>query len=73
MNTPMGAYVQPEPLTKTEQIVFSHLITGMNNKEIAIQTECAVATVKAHVTAILKYFKCDSRCRLIARHYRGEL
>jgi DNA-binding NarL/FixJ family response regulator len=64
---------EPELLTDAQRIVFSYLVKGMNNKEIATQTGRTIGVVKTRMTAILKFFNCDSRCRLVAKHYRGEL
>lgn len=60
-------------LTAAQHTAFTHLIEGKSNKEIAEAMGCSVSTLKAHLTAVMKFFKCDSRCRLVARHYRGEL
>lgn len=60
-------------LTAAQRTAFSHLIEGKSNKEIADAMGCSVSTLKTHLTAVLKFFNCDSRCRLVAKHYRGEL
>ena len=60
-------------LNNGQQRVFDLLVKGLNNKEIASATGCTLGTVKTHLTAIFKFFNCDSRCRLVAKHYRGEL
>lgn len=65
--------VLTEALTHKQRLVFDQLVLGKNNKEIATAVDATEKTVKQHITAILKKFGCDSRCRLVARHYRGEL
>lgn len=62
-----------ELLNDAQRIVFGHLVKGMTNKEIAAETGHSISTVKTHLTAIFKFFNCDNRCRLVAKHYRGEL
>lgn len=53
--------------------MFDQLIEGKSNEEIARALNLEVKTIKSHITPILKRFDCDTRSRLIARHYRGEL
>lgn len=60
-------------LTAAQRLVFDQLLLGNNNREIAAAIGCAEKTVKQHITAILQTFGCDSRCRVVAKHYRGEL
>ena len=55
------------------QAVFDRLIHGDSNNEIATVIQRSEKSVKAYVTALLKQHGCDSRARLIAKHYRGEL
>jgi DNA-binding NarL/FixJ family response regulator len=61
-----------DSLTASQRRVFDQLILGKTNLEIAKAVFLAEKSVKGHVTAILKAFNCDSRSRLIARHYRGQ-
>ena len=58
-------------LTKRQRQVFDQLIEGKSNEEIAVALDCAVKTVKTHITPILQIFGCDSRCKLIVKHYKG--
>jgi len=53
-------------LTKRQEEVMALLCCGLSNKEIAYRLDIAEATVKAHVTAILKFRGVASRTMLIA-------
>lgn len=58
-------------LTPAQIRVFDRLVQGDSNLEIARATGIAEKTVKTHVTAIFRKFGCESRARVIARHYQG--
>ncbi len=74
-----GIYILPNPyytylkvkavsnssLTKRQNDVLRLLRCGHSNKEIAYQLGITEATVKAHVTAILKFCGVSSRTRLV--------
>jgi DNA-binding NarL/FixJ family response regulator len=54
-------------LTPAEQALFSHLLAGLSNKEIAAAHDKAEATVKHQVSSILQKHGVPSRARLIAQ------
>lgn len=58
-----------DALTDLQRRVFDLVIQGHSNGEIAKAVYRSVGSVKTSMTAILKHFACDSRARLIARHY----
>lgn len=58
-----------DSLTDTQRRVFALLVLGKSNLEIATAVNLAEKSVKTHVTAILKTFGCESRAKVIARHY----
>ncbi len=60
-------------LTEAQQLVFDQLVLGKTNREIGVAIGSTEKTVKCHITEILKKFGCDSRCRVVAKHYRREL
>lgn len=60
-------------LTKRQRQVFNQLIEGKSNEEIAARLGVHVKTVKAHITPILGRYGCETRCKLIVRHYKGQL
>lgn len=60
-------------LNSGQRRVFDLLIEGNSNRQIAERLTISEKTVKTHLTALLRLFNCDSRCRLVAKHYRGEL
>lgn len=62
-----------EFVAQMQQSVFDRLICGDSNKEIAVVIQRSEKSVKAYVTALLNKHGCESRARLIAKHYRGEL
>ncbi|MFD2206993.1 response regulator [Kiloniella antarctica] len=53
-------------LTPRQYEVFDQMRTGASNKEIAREIGCAESTIKAHVTAILKTLKVNSRAKACA-------
>lgn len=61
-----------DALTARQRRVFDQLVLGKTNLEIAQAVCLTEKTVKGYVTKILKTFGCDSRSRLIARHYREQ-
>ena len=60
-------------LTEAQRKVLKEVLKGSNTREMAAVLGISEKTVKAHVSVLLSKFKCDSRARLIAKHYRGEL
>ena len=58
-----------DTLTPAQRAVFERLVLGETNKEIGQGLGLAEKTIKAHVTAIFKAFKCTSRARIIAHYY----
>lgn len=53
-------------LTECEKAVFELLKFGMSNNEIRYETGTSIATVKAHVSSIMKKTGCTSRARVVA-------
>lgn len=62
-----------ETLTTVQRQVFEQLIEGKSNKEIANALCRSAGTVRVHVCDLLEKFNCDTRAKLIVRHYKGEL
>lgn len=60
-------------LTPKEQETFNLLVQGHSNAEIADRMACAEKTVKTYVTSIFKKTGCESRAKLIVRHYQNTL
>jgi len=56
---------QNDPLTQRQEQVLALLRLGLSNKEIAYQLRITEATVKAHVTMILKHYRVTSRTMLL--------
>ena len=50
-----------EPLTERERVVLSLVALGLTNKEIADSLHLARATVKAHVSSILRKLGASNR------------
>lgn len=61
------------PLTEAQRAVFERLILGETNRQIGVALGTAEKTVKQHITVIMRKFGCDNRCKVMAKHYRGEL
>jgi DNA-binding CsgD family transcriptional regulator len=65
--------------TEAQQRVFELLVTGLPNKLIAYEIGVSEATVKAHVSAVLRKLKVRSRAQAIAlssaseRHRNGHM
>lgn len=53
-------------LTNRQRDVLGLLVRGLANKEIAEALEVSLATVEAHVTAVLRAAGVDSRVRLVS-------
>ena len=58
-----------DTLTPQERAVFSGLIQGRSNTEIALTMERGEKAVKSHVTSIFRKTGCKTRAQLIARYY----
>jgi DNA-binding CsgD family transcriptional regulator len=56
-------------LTQRQIEVFKLLVRGEPNKSIAAALGCAERTVEAHITAMLKKARVDSRAMLVALHF----
>jgi DNA-binding CsgD family transcriptional regulator len=62
-------YVDPAKLlSKSQRRVYSHLIDGLSDKEIAEQLHVSPFTVHNHVTAIFRVLEVHSRPELFARY-----
>lgn len=59
-------------LTERQRAIVPLMIEGLSNKEIADRLGVAVATVKAHVTAVLKAYGVASRAKAV-KAARAEL
>jgi len=59
-------------LSARECEVLAHLAEGDANKEIAAKLSCALRTVEAHVTSILKKARCAIRAQVVARFWRWQ-
>lgn len=55
-----------QTLTPRQRDVLGLIIEGMSNKEIADELQVAEATIKVHVTAILRAFGVNSRAKAIS-------
>lgn len=55
-----------QSLTPRQRDVLDLIIEGMSNKEIADRLQVAEATIKVHVTAILRAFGVNSRAKAIS-------
>jgi DNA-binding CsgD family transcriptional regulator len=58
--------------TEAQQRVFKHLMTGMPNKLIAHEIGVSEATIKAHVSAVLRKLKVRSRTQALALSFAFE-
>ena len=56
-------------LSARENQVYSRLILGRVNKEIAGDLNMSYRTVKFHVSSLLRKFDCENRGELIRRHH----
>ena len=71
--------VSPEPekrapkLTKAQQRVFEHLITGAPEKDIAKTLELSQYTIHNHVRVIFQVYGVRSKSQLIHLHHTGGL
>ena len=54
-------------LSARQNEVYRWLFTGLNYEQIGEKLFITEAGVKFHVTKILKYYGCKSRCDLVAR------
>ncbi|MDR3425484.1 MAG: LuxR C-terminal-related transcriptional regulator, partial [Alphaproteobacteria bacterium] len=61
-----------ETLTEREKDVLTRVLTGDANKMIAYKMNIREATVKAHVSSLLRKFAVPSRTRLIALFRESE-
>jgi DNA-binding CsgD family transcriptional regulator len=59
-------------LSPRQAEVLALVVTGLANKEIAQQLECADNTIELHVTRLLKKTGVSSRTLLIARFYSDD-
>jgi len=57
-------------LTAREREIFSHLLIGLSNQEIATKLCLTVKTVKNHLTAIYTKLCVKSRSEAIAEYYK---
>ena len=60
-------------LTKTEQIVFKHLINGLTTREIATTLGVTTYAIKHHISSILRVFKQKTVTKLIVWYYKDLL
>lgn len=58
-------------LSKKESEVFSFVVEGLTNDEIARQMNISTKTVKFHATAIFKKTEQPSRSKLIVNYYKN--
>lgn len=63
----------PEGLSKTERIVYQHIIDGHPNLTTAALMFVGVKAVKAHITNIFAKLNHTNRYELIAQHYKREI
>ena len=68
-----GAAAVALELTSRQSEVFTSMVRGLSNKEIAAALGCAEKTVELHVTQILQKARVQGRTQLIARFWAGEL
>lgn len=57
-------------LTTVEHQVYTHLVDGMEAKEIGQALHIAHGTVRKHTSSILQKLGVPTSRKLIARHYR---
>lgn len=60
-------------LSVKESEVFSYIIEGFSNGEIATRMGIAEKTVKFHTTSIFKKANVNSRYKIIAEYYKNKL
>lgn len=60
-------------LTKKQKEVLNLIQTGMSNKELALQLNCSVSTIKTHVSAILSTLGVTTRSKLIALRRKSSI
>jgi DNA-binding CsgD family transcriptional regulator len=59
-------------LTCQEKVVFSCLMEGLSDQEIAVQLFLSARTITTHVYHILKKFGVKSRVQLLVFYYRDS-
>ena len=59
-----------EKISKTENLVLDYLIKGLSYKEIGIQMDVSINSVRHHVKNIYKKLQVNSRVKLIEK-YKG--
>jgi len=62
-----AAPTAPGSVTPRQQDILELLLQGLPNKLIAARLDIAEATVKMHVTALLRHYDVRSRARLLAK------
>lgn len=62
----------PPSLTRRQQEVFNLVVEGLSNKEIASRLNLAEATIKVHITAILRACGVNSRAKAIRQVSEGR-
>lgn len=62
-----------ETLTIAQRQVFDKLIEGQSYKEIACSLKRTLPSVSRSAKTILRKFDCNSRTKLIVKHFKGEL
>ena len=55
-------------LSKKEKKVLHHLVGGLSYKEIGLQMDCTINSVRGHIRGIYKKLQVNSRKSLIARY-----
>ena len=60
------ANIGGDSLTPRQREVLTLVIDGMSNREIAERLDLAEATVKVHITAILRAYGVNSRAKAIS-------
>ena len=71
LSYPRTAIAAPPELTSTERAVFSALLAGQSNQQIATSRDRALSTVANQVAAIFAKLGVGSRAELVAR-FNGQ-
>lgn len=60
-------------ISKKESEVFTYVVEGFTNDEIASKLNITTKTVKFHITSIFKKTQTTSRSKLIVGFYKSKL
>lgn len=60
-------------LTSKQQVIVQHLLDGDTNFEIGMKMDVAEATIKMHLTNLMKVHEVKTRQKLVCKLYKQEI